>query len=162
MAPEFDRGPAFEPRPVRARGVLGAHGYRLKVYDITLPGEELDGLAFERGAELGASVLPRPAVAGRRPGVGFLVRHQGLDAGGGRVLYLALCWWDNANELFVETFILGEATGRKWIRARAEGSFCVWDLEVMWHERGAYVRHVLGAGGVDLEAYLRDVIEIRA
>lgn len=72
-----------------------------------------------------------------------------------------LCWWDNANELFTETFIQGEGGGRDgWFDARGRGSPCVWDLEVIWHERQAYVRHVLAADGAGLDAYLDDTFEV--
>lgn len=34
-----------------------------------------------------------------------------------------------------------------WRPARDGESFCVWDLEIMWHERCAYIRTMLvGAG----------------
>ena len=32
--------------------------------------------------------------------------------------------------------------------------FCVWDLEILWHERNAYVRTILSPEGASPEAYL--------
>jgi len=157
----FERGRAFEPRPVRAGAPIEHSGWRLKPYTITLPGETLDEGTYERGMRVALGALPAPAAAVRRPGVGFVIRHQGLDPRGGRVHYLVLCWWDNANELFVETFIHGADTGREWVNGQGRGSVCVWDLEVIGHEREAYVRHVLGAGGSDVDAYLADTMAPR-
>ena len=45
----------------------------------------------------------------------------------------------------------------RWRPAGERESICVWDLAVLWHEREAYVRHVLGpAQGPDIERYLSE------
>jgi len=41
-----------------------------------------------------------------------------------------------------------------WRPANDSESVCVWDLEVLWRERQAYVATVLRPGGSDIEAYL--------
>jgi hypothetical protein len=37
---------------------------------------------------------------------------------------------------------------------------CVWELEVLSHERTAYVTHIL-SGGVDVDAWLEDALDTR-
>jgi hypothetical protein len=148
----------YAPRPIRPCGLLEHEGWRLKQYDITLPGCAIDEDVYEPGLLIALDALPAPAAAVRRPGVGFTIRHQGLDALGNRVGYLVLCWWDNGNELMTEVFIHDPAAG--WANARSRGSFCVWDLQVMSHERDAYVRHVLNRDGPDVEAYVADTIAL--
>ncbi len=67
---------AFEPRPTRFVGVRELAGWRVKLYTITLPGEEIDWPRFERGLALAAEALPQPPTAGGRFGVGFTICHQ--------------------------------------------------------------------------------------
>lgn len=145
---------------MRPSGRIDRDGWRLKLYDITLPGETIDEGVFEAGLPMALRALPAPAFATSRPGVGFLIRHQGLDRQGRRIGYLVLCWWDNGNELMTEVFICGAGTDGKWIDARGRGSFCVWDMQIMAHERDAYVRAMLSGGGAEVESYLADTLAV--
>ncbi len=90
----------------------------------------------------------------RPPGVGSAIIHQGATAG-----YFLLSWWDNDNELPMRVFV---REGERWRPARDSELFCVWDLEIIWHEREAFVRSMLTRGGGGVEAYLIDVaLEVR-
>jgi len=136
----------YQPRPTRFLGVRHWNDWRLKHYAISVDGSALDGDAFDEGISLARAALPQPAQAPGRPGVGFLIAHHG--AGGD---YAVLGWWDHENELPVRVFVRMEGEGR-W-RAAGTESFCVWDLEVIWAEREAYVETVLSARP-DVGAYL--------
>ena len=57
--------------------------------------------------------------------------------------YLILAWWDRENELPIKVFVKGDSDPA-WRRARGGESVCVWDLDVLWHEREAYVATLLG------------------
>jgi hypothetical protein len=157
-AGEFDRGEAYRDRVVRLGGVLEREGWRLKRFDISVDGH-LSDEAFAPGVEMALSRLPRPAVSAVRAGVGALIRHLGRGAGGEDALYVVLMWWDNRNEMITRVFVRDDSGGAPgaWIAGDGRYSFCVWDLEVMWREREAYVRHVLSPErGADIEAYLTE------
>ena len=99
-------------------------------------GESLwNASAFEAGVELALRELPQPAHASGRPGLGFVVCHQGCTGD-----YIVLSWWDRENELPIRVFV---REGESWRPARDSESVCVWDLEVIWHERCAYVETML-------------------
>lgn len=53
--------------------------------------------------------------------------------------YLVVAWWGNDNELFTSVSVTEEGT---WIEDPSRFSFCLWDLEVIWHERNSFVRHM--------------------
>lgn len=144
----------YAPRPVAFRGVLEYRGYRLKRYTVTLPGATFDEGIFRTGRGLALSAVPEPAVTAERPGVGFVIEHQGRTQD-----YLVLAWWDRENELPVRV-IIGDEHG--WRPARESESFCVWDLQIVAAEREAYVAEVLAAGGGGLEAYLARRLEAAA
>ena len=150
---EFQVDEAYAPREVRWLGELDSDGWRLKRYGIVGPGQMLamDGLGDweDRCAEM----LPGEGADAGRPGVGFVIVH----AGNGWE-YLVVCWWDSGNELCVRmlTRRVGEVV---WGEPLETQSFCVWDMELMWHERNAYVECVLCDARGDLDGYLKAVFE---
>jgi hypothetical protein len=72
-----------------------------------------------------------------------------------------LGWWDRDNELPLRVFVRDTADGEGWRAARGSESVCVWDLQVIWAEREAYVATVMGADADAGRArYLDTVIRI--
>ncbi len=93
--------------------------------------------------------LPQPAVTADRPGVGFLVAHQGRGAD-----YLVAGAWCGENELAPFIAVREQTDAGAWRWARSTESACVWDLDVVAFERDAYVATVLTESRADLDAYL--------
>lgn len=85
--------------------------------------------------------------------LGFAINHRGrgLD-------YFIFCYWSNENECFLNLRVREQTEGARWRDARDE-SFCVWDLEVIWHERKSYVRHMLMPGEPVPARYLADFLD---
>jgi hypothetical protein len=138
----------FRPRPVRFHGLRHSAGWRLKLYSITHHGAAPRLAELEGGIAAALGELPQPAAAAGRPGAGFVVAHEGRSAD-----YVVLGWWDRDNELPVRVWIRPEGGG--WRPAEGGESFCVWDLQVLWFEREAYVATVLAEGEADpVRAYL--------
>lgn len=134
----------FQPyvaRPIRFIGVAEPHGYRIKRYAIQYGGGPFREAVFAEGLRLACESLPRPAITDQRIGMGFAITHQGNG-----VDYVVLAWWDNENELPLRVFVRSQKDDAEWRPARDGESVCVWDLEVIWFERQAYVRTILGGG----------------
>lgn len=141
----------FAERPIRFHGLREPGGYRLKLYSVVYGGGPPEMERFERGLALAFAELPRPAVVPGRPGAGFAILHQGSNAN-----YVVLGWWDRENELPLRVFVRDGA----WRPARGAESICVWDLELLWHERCAYVETVLAKGEeTAVEDYLARIPE---
>ncbi|MFP3943581.1 MAG: isochorismatase [Alphaproteobacteria bacterium] len=139
----------FRPRSVRYAGIREEHGWRIKQYRVTYENRPYRPEDFAPAIETALGVLPQPPVTPARPGVAVLIAHQGREAD-----YLVLAWWDNENELPVRVWV---RDGSGWRTAGTSESFCVWDLEILWHEREAFVRHMLSPpAGPDAQAYLED------
>jgi hypothetical protein len=152
----FHRTERYAPRPTSFLELLERDGWRMKLYAITYGPAPLDRQVYEEGLALAFADLPRPAVTAHRPGVGFVVCHQGRGW-----QYLVVNWWDNENELPQHVYArpIEPAAPRAagWQRAAEGQAICVWDLQLIAAERDAYVRHVLTPqAGPDLEAYLAD------
>ncbi len=142
----------YEPRPIEFLGSEELAGYRLKMYSIVYGGESFERRRFDDGWELAVAELPQPSQNAGRPGIGFAVLHQGRTGD-----YLILAWWDNENELPIRVFV-HDAKG--WRPAGGGESVCVWDLQVVAHEREAYVAELLRDTG-SIERYLNRVMNVR-
>jgi hypothetical protein len=136
----------YSPRPLSFLSIEEIAGYQLKVYSICYETEPFVRGRFAGAWELAIACLPQPAVTNERPGLGFVILHQGRTGD-----YLILCWWDRENELPTRIF-LNDSGG--WRPARDGESFCVWDLKVIWFEREAYVGTVLAGRPHGDVAYL--------
>lgn len=140
----------YRPRKIRFHGIEPVAGFKLKLYSISHDGAELAWPSFFDGFRLAIPALPNPAKAPGRPGVGFVVAHHGKTAD-----YIVLGWWSNENEMPVRVYVRPPGAGARWRPAREGESFCVWDLEILWAEREAYVETMLGTLAKDpLAAYL--------
>lgn len=131
----------YATRPLQFTGVANVGGYRMRTYELRFEDRPLASSRFDRGFAVACDALPTPAVDGVRPGVGFVIQHQGETGD-----YLILCWWDNENELPTRVFV---RKGEVWLPATERESFCVWDLEIFWFERQQYVATVLAGGSPD-------------
>lgn len=113
---------------------------QIKLYAISADGQPFDLQPFQQRlaavkAQRGLDWKTLPA---------FAIFHRGAG-----MLYLVLCWWGNHNELFNSVSVL---TQQGWLEDPQRYSFCLYDLEVIWFERQAFVQHLYHAQP-DLAAY---------
>jgi hypothetical protein len=141
----------YSPRAIRFHGLRGPTGWKLKLYSVAFDETPIDWTGFERGLGLAEAELPVPDAAAGRPGLGFLIAHQGRTGD-----YAVLGWWDNENELPLRVFVR-RGKREDWRAARGGESVCVWDLEIIASERDAWVETMLSGQAVDPAAYLERV-----
>lgn len=150
----------YTPREARSHSLIHRDGWTLKPYSI-LGRDSAADLFDPHAIAVIEATLPEPARTKSRPGVAFAIHHIATPLD-----YLIVCWWDNENELLTRILVRDAAAADRdpatpW-RVTDRESFCVWDMDIMHHERDAYVRHVLaavgggGGGGGDLQAYIAD------
>lgn len=137
----------YTRRQISRAGNLGARGWQLKRYTITFGDQAFVPTRFAGARRLAIQALPAPARTPHRHGVGFIIEHQGDG-----IDYCVLAWWDRENELPLRVFVRPRRPGARWRRARNSESICVWDLEVIWAERRAYVATALSRGAADPRA----------
>ena len=102
----------------------------IKVYTISARNQSVDqGPYFDRLAEV--KQLKRVAWASTPA---FVVFHDGAS-----FPYLVLAWWGNDNELFTSVSV---KTASGWVEDASLYAFCVYDLEVFWHERNYFIEFV--------------------
>lgn len=130
----------FHPRKIEKIGLQGG----LKLYSINKdPRHFDDGIFRDR---LGQVLQEKRLVADKL--AGFAIFHEGPAK------YMVLVHWQNENEMITSVSVL---LGGQWVEDPDRYSFCLWDLEVFWHERNSYIRHMY-SGSQDLAAYLADFL----
>lgn len=116
----------YQPRKIES-GPSWQDEDGIKIYTISAQNKPVNQAAY----------LPRLAEVKRGKFVGwpitpaFVLFHDGAT-----LQYLVLAWWGNENELFTSVSV---NTVSGWVEDPSQYSFCLWDLEVFWHERNAFV-----------------------
>jgi hypothetical protein len=139
----------YAPRHIEFRGQRRFRGWRLKVYSIALTSAPVDLAEFETAFQAAELSLPDPDAESGRPGLGILIAHQGKTGD-----YTVLGWWNHENELPLQIWVR-RSRSEGWRPAEAGESVCVWDLQVIWHERQAWISAMLAPAGPDADAYLQ-------
>jgi hypothetical protein len=146
----------YRPRAFWSLGVDEHDDWRLKVYGITYSGESPDQRVVEAALQVARARLPQPTGSGGRKGIGFFGVHQGRTSN-----FAYVDWWgEEPDELHHHVWFSTIEDPASFRPARQDEPIaCVWDLRVLWHERDAWVRHVLAnPKAPDFEAYLLDDI----
>ncbi len=141
----------FASREIRFQGLREPGGWTLKLYSVVYGRGSVEWAEFEPALRLAERELPAPDEACGRPGLGFLIAHQGRTGD-----YVVLGWWDNENELPLRVWVR-RTRGERWRPASGGESICVWDLEIIWAEREAWVETMLAATGSSRAGYLARV-----
>lgn len=153
MSPRTFIAKPYQPRSASSLAVIHQSNWTIKPYAI-LGRDSAADLFDPHVLAVIEAALPEPARTKSRPGVAFVIHHIAAPLD-----YLIICWWDNENELLTRILVRDAAAAQRDpaspFRLSDRESFCVWDMDIMWHERAAYVRHVL-AGGGDLDSYISD------
>lgn len=142
-------------RSVVPEGVHVLGGWPVKTY--TVGAERLGGapdLWREQALVAATDVLAEQPRTEDEPLAGVLVLHHGMVG-----VWLLVDWW--RGDILHQALFLGQEPHVGFGPAPQQVLACVFELVVIDHERRAWARHVLG-GQPDLDAYLRDVVEVTA
>ncbi len=141
----------FRPRPVSFLELWEHGAWRLKVYGLSTVHQQPPPELVRAAKDAAASLLPAKSEASDTYGVGFIVVHEGRNTN-----HVSIDWWVQENELEHHVYRSSIAEPAALQPEDSSVAGCVWDLQVIWFERNAWVEKVLGnALGADLDAYLR-------
>lgn len=140
----------FEPRAIKFKEVLVQADWQMKWYVVLYPENDLNWEELENGTHLALNALPIPASTSDRGGLGFIISHQGRSH-----FSISTCWWDRETDLSFNRITKPLDHSEDW-RGMTDGrSLDVWDLEIFWFEREAYVNAILAkAENPDYAGYL--------
>jgi hypothetical protein len=117
--------------------LLSVPGACFKWYNLFPPGTEITQEHVEESREF----IKSEAIAGRlkiESELGFVILHMAGD-----YLLLLLTTWRNINEMWQSIYLkkadLPENYTPLIFNNNHKGTYCVWELGVVWHERNAWV-----------------------
>ena len=143
---------AYRPRPVTPLMPWRDPHRLVKPYVITARGRHWDDQMVEVARATATRQLEFDDAMGSL-GLAVVVLHLGDDS-----IYLVVQSWSKDFQSRLSIFS-GMEVGD--LRPAPIGAApCVWELEVLSHERASYVRHILGSG-VDVDAWLDDALDTR-
>ncbi len=148
----------FRALPVNLLELWEHNGWRLKVYGISREHQRPGAALLAAAKRAAAGCLPVLDSDGVH-GVGFVSIHEDRV-----VHFISVNWWARENELHGYVFRVPAHNPEAVEDITASGmAGTVWDLQVFWFERNAWVEKVLGnPRGPDLEAYLRKCLSDQA
>ena len=142
----------YRPRPVTPLVPWRSNGRLVKPYVITAPDGKWDDAMVAAARTVAERQLSfDEALHGI--GLAVVVLHVGEDGS-----YLVVHSWARGYKSRISIFSGIDVYDLR--PAPIGAGPCVWELEVLSHERLAYVRHVL-SGDLDTESWLNDILDSR-
>jgi hypothetical protein len=125
----------------------------LKWYTISPPEVEIAPEQIAESRTFTAAEVGRLRIAGE---LGFVLLHRA-----GPVLLLLISTWRNINEVWESAYVKEVAASGGYaplyVEGNHRGTFCVWELGPVWHERQAWVRFLRSdRGEAAKRAYVAD------
>ncbi|MGI9621663.1 MAG: nuclear transport factor 2 family protein [Acidimicrobiales bacterium] len=137
----------FLQRPTTFRGVTELAGWSLKIYELAATPDPIDESNMKAALDTSRRIIPdRPA-----GGLGFVIVHRGTEA-----IWVLVDTW-HAEIINQRTYRADLDTPTELVAVPAGGpTMCVWELEIIDHERRSYTNHILAPGEMQIDAYLAD------
>ena len=130
----------FEKRPVRFLKLIRHHEWMIKVYSISAFREVADPLYVDAAiANLNEWLQPADKTGLQSYHIATLILHECKEG-----CFAIINWWidDNMMQHFVYLTSPHRPVDFK-IYSDSGIVTCVWELAVLWHERNAWIEHVL-------------------
>lgn len=146
-------GYTYRQKLITPREDLSLSNAYFKWYDLYFP--EVEITAVQR-AESRAFVTAEAQRLQFANELGFVILHRA-----GPMLLLMLMTWRNTNEIWESVYVKEAAQARGYelteFAQTHRGTFCVWELGVIWHERHTWTRFLSSKRDADAKlAYIND------
>ena len=147
----------YQPRKIRFKELVQLNNWQIKVYTIAKTGE------FENDAFYGNVLKRLPEWLNSHNGfdssndrIAFLILHAGTEG-----IFSLINWWVGRNMLNTQIFITYADKPEQFEKISGEGlAPCVWELEIINHERVSWTTHVLKKNTADYGIYLKDTTNV--
>lgn len=146
----------YADRPTRFKGIWTIGHWRFKVYTITHHSNtEADERTAEIAGKLAAKLTTQHGSQFDSYGLGYIILHRGMDSN-----FIVITWWAGENTAFTFSYLSALKQHYRYRNLNPSGcGACVWDALIHFHERNAWVQHVLrDASKPNVDGYLRDVL----
>lgn len=141
----------YTPRATRMACIHKCCGWTLKVYEVCFGSHSMPADQLAKTLDFVEKNVPWPSVSISGQNAGFVIVHRGRDA----MWLIVHVWQSDILVQFAFQATLLEPVD--FVRLRSDGMCgCVWELEVIKHERDAWVRCSMGSDDRAAETYWND------
>ncbi len=144
---------AYRPRPIRFLEVFQHKDWAIKIYSISSKNEQVDELDVAFAKENLDIWLRQSKVYDLATyKIATLILHE-FNGG----CFAIINWWTDENMLQNFVYLKTNEAAEFVLYSDKGISTCVWEMAVWWHERNAWVKHILMKHEKpDFEAYLME------
>ncbi len=143
---------AYSPRPVRFIELYEINSWRIKIYSISLKAETVSERTIKHAKKNIIEWLKKTENCNLPTyKIATLILHEGKEG-----CFAIINWWidENMLQLFVYLASTENPDGFKLFSNNGIIT-CVWELEILWFERNAWIKHVLSKHeNPDIKNYL--------
>lgn len=146
----------YKKRPVRFIELYETNGWKMKIYSISVLNERVSQETISQVKKQVPGWLKHSIIHPLETyNIATLILHEGNEG-----VFALINWWIGENMIQHYVYFSGYDNPVEFTLFSDKGiSFCVWELAVMWHERNAWVEHVMKNNSrPDFEAYLSSVM----
>lgn len=147
---------AYQSREIVFRENFQIEGWTLKVYTISVSGAfEHDDFYAQFKQQLPSWLKQENSFNAEHNHLGFVILHEATEG-----IFSLISWWVGGNMINTHVFLTPHGVPDQFTQISGDGLFaCVWEMEVINHERLSWIKHVLKND--DTQAYLEDVRNVR-
>lgn len=148
----------YKPRYISFKELVKIDDWLIKVYTISKTGE-FDHPVFYKNviAQLPDWLSKKNSFDSSNDKIGFLILHAGSEG-----IFSIINWWVGKNMLNTNIFITNPEQPWEFTKISGDGlAPCIWELEVINHERISWMNHVLKKNSNPLyDRYVNDTISL--
>lgn len=145
----------YSPRSIRFLRVVQCQQWQVKLYSICMhPSVVEDAIIDEALQQLDKWLGRSNDYDLDTYNIATFIIHEGREG-----CFAILQWWIDENML--QSFVYLKRKGETSFQLYSQNGMasCVWEMAIWWHERNAWVRHVLAKNEQpDVAAYLEDIL----
>lgn len=144
----------YETREIKFKEIIKIDEWRVKIYTIS------KDIHFKANETYQNALIKLPEWLGKRNSfdssndkIAFLIIHSGTEG-----VFSIINWWVGGNMLNTHIFISTHPEPDRFKLISGDGlSPCIWELEVIDHERRSWIKNILKKPDLpDYEEYLND------
>ncbi|MEM7654489.1 MAG: hypothetical protein AAF399_00040 [Bacteroidota bacterium] len=143
----------YQTRKIAFHELLKVDDWQIKVYTIAKTGDFSHPAFYEQvKAELPKWLALKNNFDDSHDRIGFLILHGGTEG-----IFSLVNWWVGTNMLNTHIFLTDPQQPDHFTKISGDGlAPCIWELEVINHERISWMYHVLKQVEPNYPAYLSD------
>ena len=148
----------YKTRRVQFSELIKIGGWKIKVYTISKT-DSFNHPEFYKNAkaEIPQWIAQKNGFDSSNDKIAFLILHSGSEG-----IFSLINWWVGKNMLNTNIYLSRPEEPISFNKISGNGlAPCIWDLEIINHERVSWTENVLKKGiRADYEKYLKDVINL--